>query len=194
MPSRRSFIVGSTAIATATAGCSDLVEEFDPDGSSSDDRGSDDGPMLDDQETRRDLVETYNDAIGHTNVGLETRDNGIAAQNDEDFDRAGYEFETAAEAFGSAAEDFADALALSFQIEHEGAEEACKTGNEFARTMESAMSIIASSTEAAAMGEIEVANEILEDGRELDQEANDMDVRNTDEVAEMLGVEPEGGF
>ncbi|SNR49201.1 hypothetical protein SAMN06264855_109123 [Halorubrum vacuolatum] len=63
MPSQQNFIIGSTAIVIATAGCSDLAE-FDSTYSSSDDSGSDDRPILDDEETRHDLVEIYNDAIG----------------------------------------------------------------------------------------------------------------------------------
>lgn len=193
MRSRRSVILGSVALGTATAGCTDLADSyFDSEGDGQ--GGSGPENTLDTEENRRELVETYDDAVGSMNDGLDARNSGNRAVSNNDHSRGVSEFEAAENAYGNAAEHFADALALAFQVDHDGAAEACENGNEFARTMEAAMSVIGNSARMAELGAIDEANETLEEGRQLENEVDQSDVPETAEVANMLDVEPRGGF
>ena len=198
MPSRRKFIIGSVGISTALAGCTGVVdraiEETNSGSSSGTNSDSDTGSSFDNPENRRDLVETYNGAIGSANEGTEARSEGINAQSNEEHSTSVSRFESAEAAFAAAAEQFAEALTLAFQIDHQGAIDACKDGNEYGRTMESAMSIAGSSSEAAEMGAINEANKMLNDAKEMESEAQQLDILDTKEIAEMLGVERQGGF
>ncbi|PHQ46795.1 hypothetical protein DJ68_05335 [Halorubrum sp. C3] len=60
--------------------------------------------------------------------------------------------------------------------------------------MESAMSIAGSSSEAAEMGAINEANKMLNDAKEMESEAQQLNILDTKEIAAMLGVVRQGGF
>lgn len=131
--------------------------------------------------------------LGQRTKAQKLGEDGIDTQNNENYSTAVSHFESAEAAF-AAAEQFADALTLAFQIDQQEVIDAYKGGNEYGRRMKSAMSIAGSSSRAAEMGSINEANKMLNDAKEMESEAQQLDILDTKEIAEMLDVEQQGGF
>ncbi|MEZ3172521.1 hypothetical protein ABNG03_18190 [Halorubrum sp. RMP-47] len=132
--------------------------------------------------------------LGQRTKAQKLGEDGIDTQNNENYSTAVSHFESAEAAFAAAAEQFADALTLAFQIDQQEVIDAYKRGNEYGQKMKSAMSIAGSSSRAAEMGSINEANKMLNDAKEMESEAQQLDILDTKEIAEMLDVEQQGGF
>lgn len=204
-PSRRRYIKATAATTVVClAGCvsmelfedgdDELTEEseggtIDNDGgqAGTDDAGAENEGSPD-ESTRREIAETYNDGVGDSNDGMAARNDAVSAFNNDQLQRAKNQAESAEASFSRAKEQFSDALDLAYQIDHDRAIEICSDSEERARLMESAMAYTVQAAESGQDGNIDNANSLINQARDIETDAQRITVRNPETLADVLDV------
>ncbi|MXR52048.1 hypothetical protein GRX03_10610 [Halovenus sp. WSH3] len=109
--------------------------------------------------------------------------------NSENYGQAESEASTAQQHFSSAASGFAQALDLAYEINNERVQQICSDAEEHASMMEQAMWQAEQAAKYSREGNIESANEAIDQSNSLESEANTINVRDARDVARILGVE-----
>ncbi|GAB7010352.1 hypothetical protein [Halorubrum trueperi] len=146
------------------------------------------GGDIDDE--RREIVQTYDDALVARNDALGARDEGITAFNEESYAAAIEAIETAAADIERAQSGFAESVDLAREIAEDAATSLCETAAEETdlqvAATEAALAAATAADEDADAGTI---NGHIEEYRSRRSEASERSVEDTDAVASALGLE-----
>lgn len=145
------------------------------------------------QDQRREILLTYEDALGERNDGIETRDGGIELFNAEAYADAIDEMETALDRFAAAADGFETAADAAAEIDSddpdvEDARGICLDAAENTRIQVEATEAGLAATTAAADDEAAgTINDHITTYQDLVEEAEAIPVADGDKLADVLG-------
>ncbi|MBZ6494354.1 hypothetical protein [Natrinema longum] len=144
---------------------------------------------IEDRQTRQEIADIYDDGIRDLNSGVDDRNSGVSAYNNENFSVALSHYESAEESYRSARDHFTDAIDLTYEIEHSNAREECEKAAEYALLWRDAMQESQLGVEAAQAEEFDRANERADSVRELEREANRINIQTADTIATILNID-----
>lgn len=199
---RRKYLASAIFAASASlAGC--LSEFGDDEPEPQDDVGtasypesdandgeneSEESEELDDRDNREQILDLYNDGVSESNQGISNRERGVNAWNSDDYSTAESRFNSAESRFSNAQDEFSEALDLTYEIGHSEAREICESGSEYAIVMQDAMQASQRMADAGADGDADRANDHLETTRNLESEADRLNVRDTSVLKSVLDL------
>lgn len=168
----------SSLLSVPLAGCLDPITE----------NAFGNGGDLNDRQ--RTIVTSYDDAMQERNDAIPIRDEGIEAFNAEGYDRAIDAFETAREGLESAEEAFTEATEIAVEIGADSAVAICETAAEETQLQIDATAAALNAANAAADGEpAGTINDYILEFQELEAEAAELVVEDTDALVTALGLD-----
>jgi hypothetical protein len=178
MPSRRSAIsIDGSLGVTALAGCSTSDDLADP--------------VSTQQERKRGIVNSYDEAVGNRNDAAEARVTGIDLFNAKKYADAIDPIETALSGYEDAEDGFAEAGDLAAEIDAgETAADLCETAvDETALQADATNAALSAARAARNDADAETINGHVERFRSLRDDAAAIDIPDADAVASALGIE-----
>lgn len=184
---RRSFLSTASALTTASiAGCLSTDNTPTPTEQRSNPSPSNSSRN---EEQRQEIVRLYNNATGKNNQGIDNQRQAIDAYENEKYDRAASLHDSAESKHVQARNTFSDALNIALEIGHEEAQEICEEAVEFATLYRQAAQYGLRASEEASNGNISQANEFTDRYNQKANEANQLNPRSPDAVANILNID-----
>jgi hypothetical protein len=196
---RRRFLAGTVFTALIpVAGCLSAIDddETEPEDNvetagsseSSTDEEETESNEPEDREIRQKILNLYDEGVSESNNGISNRERGVRAWNGENYSTAKSRFSSAEHSFSDAKDEFSDAIDLTYEIGNSEAREICEAGSEYATVLRDAMRVSKRMADAGADGDADRANNHLDSARELEREADRLNVRDPSVLKNVLDL------
>lgn len=137
--------------------------------------------------TEQGIVEAYERGIDEFNAGVGVWDSAIAAFNESEYGSAVEGFEAAVDRFRDARTSFTEARVEALDIDNEGAARVCDDATERAKLMLDSARAGSDGAQAALEGaSANRINEHVRDTRELEEEASQLEIRDSERLVSLL--------
>lgn len=138
---------------------------------------------------RRSVVETYGRGVGEVNDGIDSRESSVGAWNNDNYQKSMADAQEAGLFFSRAADTFDDAHGLSIEIGNSEAIDICDKSSQRATLLQNAMEEFTSAIDLVQEGRTDRAQDYLDRTKDLENEAERVNVVGTSVLASVLDVD-----
>ncbi len=175
--------IGMAGIAGCTgSGVDNEPTSSEPTGSSESNRNGENF------QERNDILNKYSDGIGEYNNGVDGRNQGSLSYNGGQYRQALTAFEEAEKHYSNAREDFRECISMSYNIDSGKATEIAEVAAEASLLNRDAVAAAQSAAEAGIDNNIDRANKKLDEFKELESEAEALNIRGTPAMQNTLDL------
>lgn len=185
---------GLAAVGVGLSGClnNESTSQSPPESNGGNSNDNDQSQNQDDQtdntREKERILEAYNDGAGINNNAVDTQQRATDAFDNENYEQAADLYAEAESEHRRAEGRFSDALNVALEIGHDEAQKICEEAMEYSTLYAQAAQASADSAEEAIAGDVDRANELVDQANSYRNQANRLNPRAPTELKRVLNL------